>query len=192
MSAKERREHLEKAVARGGVIMTARGAITRQVPSSSTLARTPEEKRAAHEDIQRRARLLEEEARQLAGDDERGFRFGGFQSREGDFEPRDFGPDERARPAGGSGMEGGDRVGGAGAGSEGTGVSDNGTSGGGPGGPSGGGGSDELGEGFPGREALAKAGITKRSELAGFSKEDLASIVDKTTAGKILAGLKQP
>lgn len=74
MSARERREHLERAVAEGGSIMTARGAITRRVPDSAQLARTPEEKRAAREDILRRARALEEEARSLgldAGDFDR-------------------------------------------------------------------------------------------------------------------------
>lgn len=70
MSAKERREHLERAVAEGGTIMTARGAITRTVPSTSSLASTPEEKRAAREDLERRYRALREEARLLEDDEE--------------------------------------------------------------------------------------------------------------------------
>jgi hypothetical protein len=78
MSAKERREHLEQALAAGGTIMTARGAITRQMPSSASLARTPEERRAAREDIERRSRALEEEARLLEGDE--GEESGGLSS----------------------------------------------------------------------------------------------------------------
>jgi hypothetical protein len=73
MSAKERREHLQRAIAEGGTIMTAKGQVTRQVPSGTTLAQTPDERRAAREDIERRARLLEEEARLLddgGGDEE--------------------------------------------------------------------------------------------------------------------------
>lgn len=71
MSAKQRREHLERAVAEGGTIMTAKGQVTRQVPSSSTLATTPEEKRAAREDLERRMLALQQEARRLEGDDDK-------------------------------------------------------------------------------------------------------------------------
>lgn len=73
MSARERREHLERAIAEGGVIMTAGGQLTRQVPSSSRLARTPDEKRLAMEDLERRGRELEHEYNLLnAGDDYEG------------------------------------------------------------------------------------------------------------------------
>lgn len=68
MSAKERREHLERAVAEGGVIMTARGTLTRQVPSGSSLARTPAEKRAARDDLERRMLEIQQEARRLEED----------------------------------------------------------------------------------------------------------------------------
>jgi hypothetical protein len=77
MSAQKRREHLERAVAEGGSIMTARGAITREVPSSALLARTPEEKSAAREDLERRRRALDDEEGLLEG--------GGYE------------PDQRAR-----------------------------------------------------------------------------------------------
>lgn len=52
---------------------------------------------------------------------------------------------------------------------------------------------DELPEDFPGREALAKAGIHTRSEVASFTtKEELMSIegVDDKTAARILKALK--
>jgi hypothetical protein len=70
MSAKERREHLERALSEGGSIMNARGGVTRTVPSTSAFARTPAEKQAARDDIERRARALQEEAELLEGGDE--------------------------------------------------------------------------------------------------------------------------
>lgn len=70
LRAEERREHLEQAVRDGGTIMTARGALTKIVPSGASLARTPEERRAAREDLERRAFALQQEARRLAGDDD--------------------------------------------------------------------------------------------------------------------------
>ncbi|HEX8653104.1 MAG TPA: hypothetical protein VF708_19965 [Pyrinomonadaceae bacterium] len=67
MSAKERREHLERAIIEGGVIMTAKGGLTRQVPTTSALARTSDERQAAREDLERRFSNLQEEARLLEG-----------------------------------------------------------------------------------------------------------------------------
>jgi hypothetical protein len=92
MSAKERRVHLEQAIAEGGMIMTARGKLTREVPSSSTLARTPEERRAAKEDLERRALALQQEARRMEDDEDDVFvdRWSGerVQQREGTFGER--------------------------------------------------------------------------------------------------------
>ena len=100
MSAQDRRKHLERAVAEGGMIMTAKGQITRQVPSSTSLAKTPEEKRAARDDIERRYRQLQEEARLLEGsesdeedeDFETG-RFGAVHRSEGNAGERGGGDD---------------------------------------------------------------------------------------------------
>lgn len=135
MSAADRRKHLEEAVRRGGVIMTANGALTRQVPNTSTLARTPEEKDAARADIERRRRALAEEERLLG--DELG---------------------EGAIP-GSRGDEGG----------------------------------DELGEDFPGRAALEKAGFHLRSQLDGISRQELIALDDigEKTADRILEALRK-
>lgn len=147
MSAKERREHLERHIAQGGMIMTARGTLTRTVPTSATLARTPAEREAAREDLERRRRALEEEERLLAG--------GGGDEGAGDFERG--GHDAGARARGDAG-------------------------------------GDELPKKFPGRAALAKSGITRRSDLEGLSRDELIGLdgVDEKTADAIIEALGRP
>lgn len=66
-NAEQRRAHLERAIQQGGSIMTARGAITREVPSTSQLARTAEDRDAARAEIERKRRELDEQERALAG-----------------------------------------------------------------------------------------------------------------------------
>jgi hypothetical protein len=156
MSARERREHLERAVADGGMIMTARGTLTREVPSSSTLARTPEEKRAAHEDLERRRLALDQEERRLKEDGE-GQNEGSDWGKVSD----DTNKDADKEPANAGGQGAGNAGGGQGGGGQ-TGT--------------------PLPAKFTGRIPLTKAGYTTLEAVRTLSKEELDALEGITLA----------
>src|SRR5687768_8521224 len=100
MSAEDRRRHLEQAVAEGGTIITAKGGFTRRVPSTSDLARTPEERESALGDIERMRRELDEREARLRGGYDPDERARAGRAQFGEELPEDFPGREHLAQAG--------------------------------------------------------------------------------------------